>query len=93
MAEDKKISASEVRKTMATALGAAFGFVIALVWNNVVLGGLATGGINLSSTATPNDWGGWGIGVVTALILTVFMILLIVLIGRWGSKAEKKQAT
>ena len=87
MAEQKSLSAGEVRKTMATALGAAFGFVIALVWNNVVVGGLATGGINLTSGATVGNWGGWAIGVVTALVLTVFMIILIVLIGRWGSRA------
>lgn len=86
MAEEKKISAAEVRRTMATALGAAFGFVIALVWNQVVLGGLATGGINLSSTATKGDWPAWAIGVVTALVLTVFMIILIIVIGRWGAK-------
>ena len=92
MAEDKKLSAGEVRKTMATALGAAFGFVIALVWNNVVVGGLATGGINLSSTAVKNDWGAWAIGFVTALILTVFMIVLIIVIGRWGAKGEKKES-
>jgi len=83
---DEKLSMGEVRKTTATALGTAFGFVIALVWNNVVLGGLATGGIFLGATATRNDWGGWGIGVVTAVVLTVFMIILIVVIGRWGSK-------
>ena len=86
MAEEKKLSASEVRRTMATALGAAFGFVIALVWNQVVLGGLATAGINLSSTATAGAWTNWVIGVVTALVLTVFMIILIIVIGRWGAK-------
>jgi len=86
MADEKQLSMGEVRKTMATALGAAFGFVIALVWNNVVLGGLATGGISLGATATPGNWAGWGIGAVTAVILTVFMIILIILIGRWGSK-------
>ncbi len=87
MPEQKQLSAGEVRRTMATALGAAFGFVIALVWNNVVVGGLATGGINLTSGAKLGDWGGWAVGVVTALILTVFMIILIVVIGRWGAKA------
>ncbi len=86
MPEQKKLSASEVRKTMATALGTAFGFVIALVWNNVVVGGLATGGVNLGNTATAGNWGGWAVGVVTALILTVLMIVLIILIGRWGAK-------
>ncbi len=86
MAEQKELSAAEVRKTMATALGAAFGFVIALMWNSVVVGGLATGGITLGSTAALGNWGGWAVGVVTALILTVFMIILIIVIGRWGAK-------
>ncbi len=93
MAEQKELSASEVRKTMATALGAAFGFVIALVWNNVVVGGLATGGINLSNTAVKGDWGAWAIGFTTALVLTIFMIILIIVIGRWGSKEPKKAQT
>ncbi len=83
MAEDRKLSVSEVRKTISTSLAAAFGFVIALLWNQVVQGGLAVAGI---STTAPKDLGGWVYFVVTAVVLTVVMILFIIVIGRWGSK-------
>lgn len=74
---------SEMRKTIATSLGTAFGFVIALVWSNVVLGGLALTGAPMTA---PKDPLGLVIGIVTALVLTVFMIVLIIVVGRWGSK-------
>ncbi len=83
MAEEKKLSVSEVRKTIATSLAAAFGFVIALLWNQVVQGALAAAGV---STTAPKDWTGWAIFAVTAVILTVVMIIFIIVIGRWGSK-------
>jgi len=84
MAEERKLSMAEVRKTISTSLGSAFGFVIALVWSNVVLGGLAL--TNAPMTA-PKDALGLVIGIVVALVLTIFMIVLIIVIGRWGSKA------
>ena len=84
MPEEQKLSIGEVRRTISTTLASSFGFVIALVWSNVVLGGLANAGIQLQP-AQPN-WGGWAVFLVTALVLTVFMILLIIVISRWGSK-------
>ncbi len=84
MADERRISMAEVRKTISTSLGSAFGFVIALVWSNVVLGGLALTGAPMTA---PKDSIGLIIGIVVALVLTIFMILLIVVVGRWGSKA------
>jgi Family of unknown function (DUF5654) len=86
MAEEKQISMAEVRKTIATSLGAAFGFIVALLWNSVVVGALATADIPLGATAVVNDWGKWAYGVVSAVGLTVVMVILIVLVGRWGGK-------
>ena len=86
MAEEKQLSMAEVRKTIAASLGTAFGFIIALMWNNVVLGGLAAANIKLGATSTVGDWGGWAQGVVTAVVLTVVMIVFIIVIGRWGNK-------
>ena len=84
MADEKKISASEVRKTIAVSLAAAFGFVIALLWNQVVTGGLKVAGID---TALEEfglmEWLGF---VVTAVAITILMIILIIVIGRWGNK-------
>jgi len=83
MAEDKKFSMAEVRKTISTSLAAAFGFVIALLWNTVVTSGLKVAGVDTTSPGSPAAWGYY---VVTAVILTVVMVIFILLIGRWGSK-------
>lgn len=84
MPEEHRISVADVRKTIATSLGAAFGFVIALVWSQVVMGGLAVAGVQLQAAG---DLTGWMIGTLTAVVLTVVMIVLIVVISRWGGKA------
>lgn len=81
--EEMKLSVSEVRKTIATSLAAAFGFVIALIWKEVVLGGLSIAGINL---AGGTETVGWIVGVVTAAVLTIVMIIFIIVISRWGGK-------
>jgi len=84
LADDKKLSASEVRKTIAVSLAAAFGFVIALLWNQVVTGGLKVAGID--TTFETIDFMGWIGYLVTALVITLMMIILIIVIGRWGNK-------
>jgi hypothetical protein len=84
MADEKKLSASEVRKTVAVSLAAAFGFVIALLWNQVVTGGLKVAGID--TTFADIDLMGWLGYVVTAIVITILMIVLIIVIGRWGNK-------
>lgn len=86
MAEQKQLSMSEMRKTIATSLGAAFGFVIGLLWSNVVNYGIATAGINLSPGTANGNWGGWASYVVLAVVITVVMVVLIIVIGRWGGR-------
>lgn len=81
--EETKLSVSEVRRTIATSLAAAFGFVIALIWKEVVVGGLSIAGINL---AGGTETMGWVIGMVTATVLTIVMIIFIIVISRWGGK-------
>jgi len=77
---------AEVRKTIAVSLGAAFGFIIALLWNNVVMGALSAANVQLGATVGEGQWVTWAYGVVTALVLTIVMIVLIVMVGRWGGK-------
>jgi len=86
MADERKLSVAEVRKTIAAALAAAFGFVIALLWNNVVTAGLNVAGINLN--ATDLKLTSWLVLVVTGIVITIVMIILIIVIGRWGSKGQ-----
>lgn len=84
MADEKKISVSEVKKTIAASLAAAFGFVIALLWNEVVKAGIALAGIDLVPGEI--DIFGWLGYIIVAVVITVVMIILIIVIGRWGSK-------
>jgi hypothetical protein len=84
MADEKKVSTSEVRKTISISLAAAFGFVIALLWNSVVMGGLKVAGVD--TTFDTINLAGWLGYMVTAVVLTVVMVVLIIFVGRWGSK-------
>ena len=84
MSEEKTVSKHEMRLTISTALAAAFGFVIALLWKEVVMGGLKVAGIDTSFDTI--DTVGWLVYVVVSVVLTIFMVVLIVVVGRWGSK-------
>lgn len=90
MAENLKLSIAEVRKTVVTSLTAAFGFVIALMWNTVVQSGFATAGIPLGTTAKEGNWGGWAYFVVSALVITVVMVIFIVVLSRAAAKEPPK---
>lgn len=79
-----EISGSEIKKTMATSLGTAFGIVIGMVWTQVVLSAFNTGGIPL--TTTGGTWNQWGIFVVTALVITIICVVAIIMLSRWGGK-------
>ena len=88
LADDKKLSVAEVRRTIATSLAAAFGFVIALLWNQVVQGGLSLAGISTSAPKDPFEYGKF---IVTAIVITVVMVVFIVFVSRLaGKEAEKK---
>jgi hypothetical protein len=84
MADEKKVSTSEVRKTISISLAAAFGFVIALLWNSVVMGGLKVAGVD--TTFDTINLAGWLGYMVTAVVLTVVMVVLIIFVGRWRRK-------
>jgi hypothetical protein len=81
--EEKKLSVGEVKRTIATALAAAFGFVIALLWNSVVVGGLKVA--HIDSTLDTFGLSDWIYYVITAIVLTVVMVILIILVSRLGS--------
>lgn len=83
MTQQKQLSRAEVRRTISTSLATAFGLVIALVWNSVVFGGLKVVGVNLDVAPTLFGWLSF---LATAVVLTLVMIVLIVLVSRWGSK-------
>lgn len=79
-----EVSMSEIKKTMATSLGIAFGIVIGMIWTQVVLSAFATGGIPL--TTTGGTWTQWSYFVITAIVVTLICVVAIVMLGRWGGK-------
>jgi hypothetical protein len=82
--EQKRVSVKEVRSTVSTSLATAFGFVIGLLWNSVVVGGLKVAGVDPALGVYTIS--AWGLYVITAIILTVVLVILIIVISRWGSK-------
>lgn len=81
---EKKITMAEIRKTIATSLGTAFGIVIGMIWTNVVLGAFATAEIPV--TTTGGTWFQWFYFVIVSVIVTLICVVAIVFIGKWGGK-------
>ena len=79
-----EVTMTEIRKTIATSLGTAFGIVIGMIWTQVVLSAFATGGIPL--TTTGGTWVQWRYFVITAVIVTLICVFAIIMLGRWGGK-------
>jgi hypothetical protein len=79
-----ELSTTEIRKTIATSMGTAFGIVIGMVWTQVVLSAFATNGISL--TAVGGTWTQWSYFVITAVLVTLICVIAIIMLGKWGGK-------
>jgi hypothetical protein len=81
------IKLSDVKINIATAIAAAFGFVIALLWRDVIIGILKftgywqEGGFDSSEAIIA--------GVILVIIITVICVIGIMFISKWGG-IEKK---
>jgi hypothetical protein len=71
----------EVRKNIATAILAAFGFMIALVWRDVVKDGVT----KLIEYSNLNG-DGYTFTVITAFITTILCVIGIIYFSRWSEK-------
>ncbi len=80
-----EVTMTEIRKTIATSLGTAFGIVIGMIWTQVVIAAFATGGVTLTA-ATGITWTQWSYFVIIAIIVTLICVVAIVMLGRWGGK-------
>ena len=76
----KKVQ-QEIRKNISTAILAAFGFMIALVWRDVI-----QQGVNILIEITNLKGVGFIYTFVTALITTVICVVGIIYFSRWGEK-------
>lgn len=71
----------EVKKSIATAVLAAFGFMIALVWRDVVKEGVAK---LIEMSALAGD--GFTFTIITAFVTTIVCVIGIVYFSRWSEK-------
>jgi hypothetical protein len=81
------VTIKEIKSTIAVAIAAAFGFIIALIWKDIVIGIMTLGG--LWQATGPATWNDAGIAIVVAVVITVVSVLGIVFISKWGGVAQK----
>ncbi len=81
------VSMKEIKSTIAVAIAAAFGFIIALIWKDIIVGIMKLAG--LWADGGPTSWGGAGIAIVVAVVITIVAVLGIIFISKWGG-VEKK---
>ncbi len=81
------VSLKEVKISIATAIAAAFGFIIALIWKDIIVGLMKLAG--LWQEGGPTTWANAGVAIVVALIITVVSVLGILYISKWGGIGGK----
>lgn len=81
------VKIKDIKINVATAIAAAFGFVIALLWRDVIIGLLKM--TNLWSDKGFTDLQGAIIGIILVLVITILCIFGIIYITKWGG-IEKK---
>ncbi len=81
------VTIKEVKSTIAIAIAGSFGFIIALIWKDIIIGAMKLGGLwqdgGFESTTALI------IGVVVAVVITLVAVFGILFITKWGG-AEKK---
>jgi len=82
------VTIKEIKSTIAVAIAAAFGFIIALIWKDIIVGIMTLSGLWLASG--PTTWLGAGVAIVVAAVVTVVSVLGIIYISKWGGVGEKK---
>jgi hypothetical protein len=82
------VTIKEIKSTVAVAIAAAFGFIIALIWKDVIVGLINMTGLSVTA---PTNIPSAVVAVVTALVLTIICVLGIVYISKWGGVVTKKE--
>jgi hypothetical protein len=81
------VTIKEVKSTIAVAIAGAFGFIIALIWKDIIIGAMKLYGV-WREGGFENETG-LIIGIVVALVITIVAVFGILFITKWGG-IEKK---
>jgi len=80
------VKLTEVKINIATAIAAAFGFVIALIWKEIIVGLFALAGLTINDIENAT---GAAIAVVAGVIITIVCVIGIMYISKWGGIVKK----
>ena len=85
-ARDKMVKLSEVKISISTAIAAAFGFIIALIWKEIIVGLFALAGLTINDIT---DVTGAVIAIISGIIITLVCVFGILYISKWGGIGQK----
>jgi len=77
----KMVGLGEVKSTIATAIAAAFGFIIALIWRDIIVGLFNLAGLKINEITNTT---GAITATISGVIITVVCIFGILYISKWG---------
>ena len=77
-----KLTKADIKKTIAIAIASAFGFIIALLWKDVVVGIMKLAGV--WTEGGYSTWTAALMGIVVVIVITIICVIGIIFISRWG---------
>ena len=83
---DRMVKISEVKISVSTAIVAAFGFIIALIWKEIIVGLFALAGLTINDIT---DVTGAVIAIISGIIITLVCVFGILYISKWGGIGQK----
>ncbi len=75
------VKLSDVKINIATAIAAAFGFIIALIWKEIIVGLFALAGLTINDIANAT---GAVIAIISGIIITIVCVFGIMYTTKWG---------
>jgi len=81
------VALKDVKISIATAIAAAFGFVIALIWKDIIIGLMVLAGI--WQQGGPTDATNAAIAIIGAIFITIVCVFGIMYISKWGGITKK----
>jgi hypothetical protein len=81
------VTIKEIKTTIAVSIAAAFGFIIALIWKDIIIGAMKLAGLWQEGGFA--DTNALIVGIVVGLVITIVAVLGIIYISKWGGVAQK----
>lgn len=81
------VTIKEIKSTIAVSIAAAFGFIIALIWKDIIVGAMKL--VGLWQEGGFPDTMSLIYGIIVGLVITVVSVIGIVYISKWGGVVQK----